>query len=666
MSAPLTEVRRTEVPILENLPTGLDAWVHQTHGRWRRRASVAADLKEQAFRIHVEAEKLRGLSESELATQLNGHRENVRRYGLGERWADVFAAALPFVAEYAYRSLGLRPYPVQLMGALGIARGHLVEMATGEGKTLTIALAAAVCGWQGRTVHVITANDYLAGRDASGLRGFYAHCGLEVAAVTAELDPAARRSAYQAEIVYTTGKELVADFLRDRLVLGSLAEPERRMVGRLVHQPGATENQVVLRGLHTAIVDEADNQLIDEAVTPLIISRPQANAELIAVMTSADRFASGLLEGDHYEIDQRFKDVRINEEGRALVSEWCAQQANGPFQRAVWMEGLVNQALQARHFFLRDRQYVVVKGEIVIVDESTGRMMPGRSWRLGLHQAVQAKEGVEITQPSETMARLSFQRFYRLFKRLSGITGTAFEGAGEFWRVYGLPILSVPPHRPNRRHMWAPRYFNTAAEKWAAIVSEVADLHEQGRPVLIGTRSVASSEHLGALLSARGLHFSLLNANRHSEEAAIINLAGDAGVITVATNMAGRGTDIRLGGGVAAAGGLHVILTEAHESGRIDRQLCGRAGRQGDPGSTRLFASLEDDLAERFLSSWERKILDLGIRKAGNRQSYWIGWAIRRAQKSAESQSYRQRRLVMAQDQQLSEALIPSQTIDQI
>jgi preprotein translocase subunit SecA len=418
--------------------------------------------------------------------------------------------------------------------------------------------------------------------------------------------------------------------------------------------------------LHTAIVDEADNQLIDEAVTPLIISRPQANAELITVMKAADRFAAGLLAGEHYEIDYRFKDVRINEAGRELVTAWCGQQAQGPFQRPVWMEGLVNQALQARHFFLRDRQYVVVKGEIVIVDESTGRMMPGRSWRLGLHQAVQAKEGVEITQPSETMARLSFQRFYRLFKRLSGITGTAAEATGEFWRVYGLPVLPIPPHRPNLRQTWGPRYFNTAAEKWAAIVDEVVELHKKGRPVLIGTRSVAASEHLGGLLSARGLQFSLLNANRHSEEAAIINLAGDAGVITVATNMAGRGTDIRLGGHVAAAGGLHVILTEAHESGRIDRQLCGRAGRQGDPGSSRLFASLEDDLAERFLSAWERRLLDMAMRRSNNRQSAWIGWAVRRAQKSAEAQSFRQRRLVMSQDQQLAEALIPGQSIDKI
>jgi preprotein translocase subunit SecA len=667
MAAPLSEVRRTEVPTLEKLPSGLDAVVQQAHGRWHRRKRIALDLEKQAAGIYAEAEKLRSVSDYEITALLARHREEVRRMGLSKRWPEVFAAALPLVAELAHRTLKLRPYPVQLMGALGLSRGRLVEMATGEGKTLTIALAAAISGWAGRPLHVITANDYLAGRDAMGLRGFYGACGLEVAAVTAELEPDARRIAYRAEVVYTTGKELVADFLRDRLVLGPMSQPERRMVNRLIRPTGQPEHQqVVLRGLHTAIVDEADNQLIDEAVTPLIISRPQPNAELVAVTLAADRLAADLRPDEHYVIDNRYKDARLNEEGRKQVIAWCTAQPEGPFQRPVWMEGLVNVALQARHFFLRDRQYVVVNGEIVIVDESTGRMMPGRSWRLGLHQAVQAKEGVAITQPSETLARLSFQRFYRLFRRLSGITGTAAEASAEFWRVYGLPYVKIPPHRPNQRQTWPARYFEKADEKWAAVVEEIIEMHRLGRPVLVGTRSVAASEHLGHLLSACGLSFSLLNANRNREEAAIIHLAGEPNTITVATNMAGRGTDIRLGHKVAEAGGLHVILTEAHESGRIDRQLCGRAGRQGDPGSSRLFASLEDDLAERFLGKWVRRSLVVLVGGKAPSEARSTGWGIRRAQRAAEAQSFRQRRLVMQQDQELAEALIPSQSIDQI
>jgi preprotein translocase subunit SecA len=670
MSAPLLDVRRTELPAREKLPTGLDALVHRAHGRWRSRAVKGRELYEQALALHAKAAEMESLSEQELHGRMLVQRQRLRRLS-DSRWADGFAEALPLVAELARRSIRLRPYPVQLMGALGLAHARLVEMATGEGKTLTIGLAAALMAWRGRPLHVVTANDYLAQRDATTNAPLFAACGVRASAVTSEAKPDERREAYAADIVYTTSKEIVADFLRDRIVLGPLADPGRRTVSRLIRPRGAASpvDQIVQRGLHTVIVDEADNQLIDEAVTPLIISRPQDDPEMVRVCREAASLSAGLLPGEHYELEMRHKEVRLLPPGRSLITAWCEDAGPSRFHQPAWIEALVVQSLQARHFFLRDKQYVIVDGKVIIVDESTGRLMPGRSWRLGLHQAVEAKEGVDITQPNESLARLSFQRFFRLFRHLSGITGTAAEAAPEFWRVYERPMLIVPPNRPNRRVQLKPRFYATADAKWAAVVEEIVRLHDEGRPVLIGTRSVAASEHLGRLLSMKFLSFALLNAHRHREEATIVHLAGEPHSITVATNMAGRGTDIRLGNGVAAAGGLHVILTELHESARIDRQLQGRAGRQGDPGSTRTFACLEDDLAERFMPRIIRRGLlklfpDAAVAAPEGRRAAIVEWWMRRAQRAAQSQSFRQRRLVMEQDQQLAEALIPGQGPD--
>ncbi|MET0263133.1 MAG: hypothetical protein ABW223_09565 [Rariglobus sp.] len=672
MPSPLTEVRRTELPIREKLPSGLDAVVHQAHGWWRRRGNQGETLREQALRLHEELLELEKLDESTLRQRVNETRARLRRTS-DARWSKSFAEALPLVGELARRSLRLRPYPVQIMGALGLAHGRLVEMGTGEGKTLTIGLAAALMAWRGRPLHVVTANDYLAQRDATILNPLYEACGVRAAAVTTELDPPARRQAYAAQIVYTTSKELVADFLRDRILLGPLADPGRCMVARLIRPRGTVPAlaQMVQRGLHTAIVDEADNQLIDEAVTPLIISRPQDDPAFVSICQATDRLAAGMAQDEHYTVELRHKEIRLLPLGRALIDAWCVESGTGGFRQPAWISAMVVLGLQARHFFIRDKQYVVVEGKIVIVDESTGRLMPGRSWRLGLHQAVEAKEGVEITQPNESLARLSFQRFFRLFRHLSGITGTGAEAAPEFWRMYDRALLVVPPNKLSKRVALPARYFATAAAKWDAVVEEIVRLHDEGRPVLIGTRSVAASEQLGRLLSNRLLSFALLNANHHRDEAAIVHLAGERYTITVATNMAGRGTDIRLGTGVANAGGLHVILTELHDSARIDRQLCGRAGRQGDPGSTRLFASLEDDLAERFLPKIVRRSLRRWLLRRPDEmpreglETRVVAWWLRRAQRSAESQSYRQRRMVMEQDQELAEALIPGNGPDQ-
>lgn len=658
----MADIRRTEVVRPAKIPTGLDAWVHRLHGRWRSRSSFHDHCWRLAGRIEAQMQTLAALDDPSLQAELAGARQSVRR--AGPRHLNAAEEALALVAEVARRTVGLRPYRVQIMGALGLFRGRLVEMATGEGKTLTIALAAAVCGWAGRPLQVLTSNDYLAERDAAALAAFYEACGLTVSAVTAQTENAPRRDAYAADIVYTTSKELLADFLRDRLLLGALADASRRMVQRLL-RGAAVDERVVLRGLHTVIVDEADNQMIDEAVTPLIISRPQEDPALLRVFGTAHGIAAELVAGTHYLVEERFREVTLSETGLNHVSTACATLSGQGFDQPAWMAVLVTQALQAIHFFIRDRDYVVVDGKVVIVDESTGRQMPGRSWRFGLHQAIEQKEGVEMTAPAEALTRLSFQRFFRLFRRLSGITGTAREAAGEFWMVYGLPLLSVPPHRKSQRLEYPVRCFTKAADKWEAIVREILEVHAQGRPVLVGTRSVGVSEFLGSLLLEKGVPFELLNAVRHREEAAIISRAGRSDSVTVATNMAGRGTDIALSAGVAKAGGLHVILTEFHESRRIDRQLRGRAGRQGDPGSARTFGSLEDDLLTHFGSGWMARLLRLLAERIPFPRSL-IHLVLSRAQRFAEKRAHRQRILVLAQDKQLSESLIPGQSVDQL
>ncbi|MDQ8186506.1 prepilin peptidase [Pelagicoccus sp. SDUM812002] len=654
-STPLGDARRTEVTPPPEIPKGLDAVVYGWEGSWRSRKKESRELWRIAQRVHAEAEKLQELQSHDLDALRDAARAKVRRLG-GERWTEVQEEIMPVIVEKARRVTSLAAYPTQIMGALAIGRRKLAEMATGEGKTLTIALAAVGAGWTGRPCHIITANDYLAERDAETLSVFYKSCGLTVSSITAPLDANERRERYDAAIVYCTGKEIVADFLRDRILLGSNSDAERRAVSHLIRgqiRPAGN----VLRGIHTAIVDEADNQLIDEAVTPLIISQKQENEVLREASQAAERLAASLLPGEHYEVIERFRETRLLESGREVIANWCSEQS-GFLAATDWVSELANQALQARHFFLRDKQYVIMDGKVVIVDEFTGRLMPGRSWRLGLHQAVEAKEELELSAPSETIARLSFQRFYRYFRHLGGITGTGREARSECWRVYGLPFIEVPRYRPNcRKDLPASFYANDDA-KWQAIVDEIVAVHAENRPVLVGTRSVSASERLARMLEQRGLLFSVLNAVRHEEEARIISDAGSAKSITIATNMAGRGTDIRISPGLAERGGLHVILTEAHESGRVDRQLCGRAGRQGDKGSSRLFASLDDELPQRRSQKWVLRIMRGAVRAKLPGSRFLTKLVFKRAQQNAEKQAERQRRLVAQQDAEISKNLL--------
>jgi preprotein translocase subunit SecA len=416
------------------------------------------------------------------------------------------------------------------------------------------------------------------------------------------------------------------------------------------------QDGMVLRGLHTAIVDEADSVLIDEAVTPLIIAASHENHSLREAAQLAQDMIDVLRPETDYRSNARYKEIELTKAGLQKLVEQ-ASHLPGLWQGHDRRLELVIQALIAREFFHRDQQYIIEGDKLVIVDEFTGRPMPQRAWREGMHQAIEAKEGIPITDPTETIARLSFQRFFKCFHKLSGMTGTAREAAGELWQVYGLPTIAIPPNRPCIREQWPDRFFLREDDKWQAVAAEIEKLHTTGRPLLVGTRSVLASERLGQWLAERGLEAKILNATRLKEEAEIVALAGERGHITIATNMAGRGTDIKLGRGVAALGGLHVIATERHESGRVDRQLFGRAARQGDPGIAQAFISAEDELLRKFLSKPARKGLIETWRRNFPGKERIARTAVKLAQNKAQSLAFKQRRGVLRSDVWLDEAL---------
>jgi preprotein translocase subunit SecA len=499
------------------------------------------------------------------------------------------------VREAAARSVGLRHFDVQLVGGWAMLNGMLAEMETGEGKTLAATLAAATAALAGRAVHVITVNDYLAERDADWMGPVYRALGLTVGCVKQGMDPDARRAAYRCDVTYCSNKEVAFDYLRDRRVLGGKPRAiSMRMDALAGEGPG---QRLLLRGLQFAIVDEADSVLVDEARTPLILSAEADHTQAETLHAEALGLARQLGDGD---FQMREDGARITDRGLERLEELGAPLGGvwrGPRRR----EQLVRQALSALHAFERDKHYLVRDGKVVIIDENTGRLMPDRSWEQGLHQLIELKEGCEVTGRRETLARISYQRFFRRYVHLAGMTGTASEVAGELWSVYRLRVAKIPTHRPGRRLRLASRVYGRTERKWRAVVESIARHRASGRPVLIGTRSVAASEALAGHLEKAGIPFRLLNARQDRDEAEIIAQAGELGRVTVATNMAGRGTDIKLEPEVVQRGGLHVIATELNDSGRIDRQLFGRCARQGDPGSCQAILAIEEDLVASFL-----------------------------------------------------------------
>src|SRR5882672_7992642 len=507
----------------------------------------------------------------------------------------VLVNAFAAVREASRRVLGMRHHDVQLIGGWTLLNGMIAEMQTGEGKTLVATLAACAAAATGAATHVVTVNDYLAERDAETNRPLYEALGLTVGTVLQDMTPQQRRQMYCRDVVYVSNKEVVFDYLKDRIALGSTLESQ--LLLRRLYQSGSAA-MPIMRGLHYAIVDEADSVLVDEARTPLIISETEPDELSTAPYVTALEVAAELRDPEHFVLT-RSRQLWLTPSGQSAVR--TLTQGRGELWRsALWRDELIRKALSAIHSFQRDQHYIVVDGKVQIVDEFTGRVMPDRSWEQGLHQMIEAKEGAEITGQRKTLSRLTYQRFFRRYLMLAGMTGTAAEVAPELRRIYDLDVVKIPTNKPSRRRRQADTCWRTHDERWAAVAERAIELSKAGRSVLIGTRSVEASERLGALLAARGVAHTVLNARQDKEEAAAVAQAGKAGRITVATNMAGRGTDIRPDPEVLERGGLHVILTEFHESSRIDRQLFGRSGRQGEPGTVEAMVSLEDELFHRF------------------------------------------------------------------
>jgi preprotein translocase subunit SecA len=565
----------------------------------------------------------------------------------------MLVEAFALVREAATRTLRLRPYFVQLLGAIAMHHGSIAVMATGEGKTLTATMPVYLAALAGRGVHVATANDYLAQRDAEQLRPLFDRLGVSLGIVLTESTRDQRRDAYQRDITYATIKEIGFDFLRDRLwerrrsIAGAI--PLAEMLG---HDDLASGSAPVHRGHHVLLLDEADNVLIDEARTPLIVSaapnrwaRTESSLYRWAAQ-HADRFEADV----HYRREPQSRVPILTVRGRRLLRqlELPTELATTSLPDLYHHQQL---AIQVNLSFARDRQYVVRDNKVVIVDENTGRLAEGRQWRAGIHQAIEAREGLEISVATGEDARITVQDLCLLYQHRCGMTGTVAGSARELRQIYRLPSFSIPTHRPCLRQQWPTRLYPNEEQKWSAIVEEIQLVRQKGRPVLVGTRSINRSEHLSRLLTEARIDHVVLNARQLAREADIVAQAGRRGQVTVATNMAGRGTDIRLEDGVAGLGGLHVICTELHDAARIDRQLIGRCARQGDPGSYRQFLSLEDDILESGFGRSAAKRLVRWLRRSRLSSDRWIRM-FAMAQSRVERIHFQGRRILLYRERQ--------------
>jgi len=640
-------IRRRQVEQLR----GLDAYANRWITRLKLSRRGLPYLKREADLICAQEKQWAELREGELDLKLMDLRD---LFAAREVKEDVLRAGFAAIREVAHRETGERPYQVQMMGALGLYMGQIVEMVTGEGKTLTAAVAASALAWKRKPVHVITVNDYLAQRDAEGRSPIFRRAGLNAVSIVAETPEQERANLYQQNVIYITQKELVADWLRDQLKLGRIMNPvTARWTSAGRQQPGGG---ILVPGLFYVIVDEADAVLIDEAVTPLIIAQPRMVDPSSTMYNRAREIAMQLEFPEHYEVLLSKRRCELTPAGREKVDDLLTDDDHGIWKAVRRREELVESALTAEHCYIVKVQYQIVEDRIVIVDEYTGRFMQDRQWQHGLHQAVEAKHGLPVTADRDTLASLSFQRFFKLYPHLGGMTGTAADAGAELEQTYGLPVRIIPTHRPIQRKVLPTEIYANEALKWAAVVRCIEALHKQGRPVLIGTRSIEASETLSERLSTAGLMHQVLNAIHHKEEADIVAHAGQPGAITVATNMAGRGTDIKLGPGVKDAGGLAVILTERHTSRRVDRQLFGRAGRQGDPGTAQVIISLEDDLILKHAGKIGKTLRRI-YRGKTTPLPRWIEKVFDHAQRAAQNIAFKSRAQVLKQDEELDRTL---------
>ncbi|UZE46294.1 preprotein translocase subunit SecA [Selenomonas sputigena] len=575
--------------------------------------------------INGHEKALESLSDDALAGHTGKFKE---RLANGESLDDMLPEAFAVVREASRRVLGMRHFDVQMIGGICLHEGKIAEMRTGEGKTLVATLPVYLNALEGKGVHMVTVNDYLARRDSEWMGRVYRFLGLSVGLIAHDMDFPERKLAYASDVTFGTNNEFGFDYLRDNMVI----HPQ----------------QMVQRDLHYAIVDEVDSILVDEARTPLIISGPgQKSTDMYAVMARA---VAQLKEGEDYKLDEKQKTVAPSDEA-VLKVERIVGIKNLYAPENLELSHCFTAALRAKALMKRDRDYVVRDDEIIIVDEFTGRLMVGRRYSDGLHQAIEAKEGVKIQRESQTLASITFQNYFRMYDKLGGMTGTAKTEEDEFLKIYKLPVVVVPTNRPVQRVDEPDAIYKTKRAKYRAVGQAVEEIHKTGQPILIGTTSITQSEELSAILKKHGVEHNVLNAKYHEKEAEIIKDAGQRGAVTIATNMAGRGTDIQLGDGVQELGGLYILGTERHESRRIDNQLRGRAGRQGDPGRSKFYLSLEDDLLRLFASDNIASIMDrLGMDENDPIEHKLITRSIERAQKKVEARNFDIRKHVLEYD----------------
>ena len=583
-------------------------------------------LRPLVAKINALEPEMQALADEELPQRLAVYREQVQN---GEKDLDaVLPEVFALVREASTRVLGMRHYDVKLLGAMALHNGKIAEMKTGEGKTLVATLAVILNSLEGKGVHVVTVNDYLAKRDAEWMGRLYNFLGLSVGVIVAGLSDEQRKEAYGADITYGTNNEFGFDYLRDNMKFYA--------------------EQLVQRGHHYAIVDEVDSILIDEARTPLIISG--ASDESTDLYQKVDEVVRTLEKEKHYTVDEKGKTASLTDEGVLYVEEQLGIE-NLYDTANITAQHHVLQSLKAHTVFRRDVDYIVKDDQVVIVDEFTGRLMAGRRFSDGLHQALEAKEHVTVAAENQTLASITFQNYFRMYDKLSGMTGTADTEAVEFAQIYGLEVSTIPPNRPMVRKDMPDLIYRTRREKMQAIIQAIKELHATGQPVLVGTISIETSELISQLLKREGVPHSVLNAKHHAQEAEIVAQAGQAGKVTIATNMAGRGTDIKLGEGVVELGGLHILGTERHESRRIDNQLRGRSGRQGDPGSSRFYLSLEDDLMRLFGSDRLSGLMQkLGMQEGEPIENNMVSRAIENAQKRVEGHHFEIRKTLLDYD----------------
>lgn len=611
--------------------------------RWFRQRGVESRRQQQLDRILAESPALRSLADDQLHKASLALRYRMRS---GEPAESLMPQAFALVREAGRRALGMEHFPVQLLAGIALWDRCVTVMQTGEGKTLTATLPLYLAALSGSGSHLATANDYLATRDSQWMRPLYSLLGMTVGAITTGSDPAERAAVYRRDITYTTARELGFDFLRDRL---------RQRASNLGGAPGVESLEPLQPKLNFALVDEADSILIDEARTPLVlnlVASAELNRRADMVRWAASAVSQFHLD-EHFQVEHQPPQVRLNRSGRDLARRLAG---GGRLQglTSIDLQKQLELALLVEQFYVRDRHYVVRDGQVVIVDEFSGRLAEGRQWRSGLHQAIEAREGLAISPESGEAARITIQALFGRYRHLAGMTGTLANSAAELRELYRLQAAEIPTNRPPRRESWPTLVCGTAAAKWLAIAREVAEVHATGRPVLIGTRSIDKSELLSGLLQTQHIEHAILNARGLTREAEIVAAAGRHGQVTVATNLAGRGTDIRLDEAAYQAGGLHVILSELHDSARIDRQLIGRSGRQGDPGSYRFVLSLEDEILSQGLSQREVARLQRYAAESPVRLSK-LEPRFRLAQRRIEQRHAQSRRLLLLHQRQRQE-----------